>query len=220
MLRRLAHIAAASVLATAGLLGPSTPSSAATDVYGGDPFRTTASTRCSVSFTVVGGFISARRCVSRVGEPVFTLGGTRMGQVAALGPATSDYAFVRLDPGWTPVGKIRAGAQLIPVAGATSAPVGAAVCRYGSTTGWRCGTVLAKNATISYPGGVIHGLTRTNVCSEAGDAGGPFMAGNQAQGITSGGTGNCTTGGTTFFQPVAVPLTALGLTLLTSPPAP
>ncbi|WP_269476447.1 S1 family peptidase [Phytohabitans suffuscus] len=186
------------------------------DVYGGDPFRTAAGGRCSASFTVVGGFLTARHCASRVGEPVYTPGGLRMGQVAAVGPATSDYAFVRLDPGWNPVGRIRAGASLLPVAGATSAPVGAAVCRLGSTTGWRCGTVQAKNVTVVYAGGAVHGLTRTSACSEPGDSGGPFLAGSQAQGITSGGSGNCTTGGVTYFQPVGVPLAALGLTLLTS----
>ncbi|MFC0531223.1 S1 family peptidase [Phytohabitans kaempferiae] len=189
------------------------------NVHGGDPFRTSLGIRCSASFTVVGGFLTARHCVGRVGEPVYTLGGQRMGQVAAIGPVTSDYAFVRLDPGWTPVGKIRVGASLIPVAGATSAPVGAAVCRFGNTTGWHCGTVLAKNVTVYYADGVIYGLTRTNVCSEPGDSGGPFMAGYQAQGTTSGGSGNCSVGGVTFFQPVTVPLSALGLTLLTSPTA-
>ena len=206
--------------AAPGLLQVTTESERPTphaNVYGGDPIRTSVASRCSTSFTVVGGFLTGRHCAARVGEPVYTPGGLRMGQVAAMGPATSDYAFVRLDAGWTPIGKVRAGANLIPVAGATSAPIGASVCRWGSTTGWRCGTVLAKNVTVFYADGVIHGLTRTNACSEPGDSGGPFLAGNQAQGITSGGSGNCTSGGTTFFQPVAAPLAALGLTLLTSP---
>ncbi|GAA4460445.1 hypothetical protein GCM10023170_061550 [Phytohabitans houttuyneae] len=219
MPRRIAHLAAASLLVAAGLLGVASPSHAAPlgTVYGGDPFRSTAGGRCTVSFTVVGGFLTTRQCASRVGDVVYTPGGERLGQVAAVGPATADYAFVRLDAGWTPVGRIRAGGTLIAVTGATPAAVGAAVCRYGSTTGWRCGTLLAKNVTVHFAGGVVYGLTRTNVCSEPGDAGGPFMAGGQAQGMTSGGSGNCTTGGATYFQPVAVPLAALGLTLLTSP---
>ncbi|MDQ7905795.1 S1 family peptidase [Phytohabitans sp. ZYX-F-186] len=222
MSRRFVHVAVRCLVVAAGLLGAAGPASASpaapqTDVYGGDPFRTAAGGRCAVSFTVEGGFLTARQCASQVGEPVYTPGGQRMGEVAAIGPATSDYAFVRLDAGWAPVGKIRAGGSVVPVAGAVSAPVGAGVCRYGNTTGWRCGTVLAKNVTVSYAGGVLHGLTRTSVCSEPGDSGGPFMAGSQAQGITSGGSGNCTAGGTTYFQPVAAPLAALGLTLLTSP---
>lgn len=225
MPHRVASAAAALSLFAVALLGPAVPSyasptaapAATTEVYGGDPFRSAAGGRCSVSFTVVGGFLTARQCAGRVGTPVYTLGGQRMGQVAAIGPTTSDYAYVRLDPGWTPVGKVRAGASLIPVAGAAPAPVGAAVCRFGSTTGWRCGTVQAKNVTVHYAGGVVYGLTRTSACSEPGDTGGPFLAGQQAQGITSGGSGNCASGGVTYFQPVAVPLAALGLTLLTSP---
>ena len=37
----------------------------------------------------------------------------------------------------------------------------------------------------------------------------------QAQGVTSGGSGNCTVGGTTYFQPVNEILSAYGLSLVT-----
>ncbi|MFD1052612.1 S1 family peptidase, partial [Kibdelosporangium lantanae] len=36
-----------------------------------------------------------------------------------------------------------------------------------------------------------------------------------AVGVTSGGSGNCSSGGTTFFQPITEPLSAYGLTLYT-----
>ena len=103
----------------------------------------------------------------------------------------------------------------VPVAGAQEAPVGASVCRSGSTTGTRCGVIQAKNVTVNYPEGAVSGLTRTNVCAEPGDSGGPWMSGNQAQGVTSGGSGNCTVGGVTFFQPLAEILERNNLTLLT-----
>jgi hypothetical protein len=38
-------------------------------------------------------------------------------------------------------------------------------------------------------------------------------SGAQAQGVTSGGSGNCQSGGTTYFQPVNEILSAYGLTL-------
>jgi len=45
-------------------------------------------------------------------------------------------------------------------------------------------------------------MIQTTVCAEPGDSGGPLYAGTVALGLTSGGSGNCQTGGTTFFQPV------------------
>jgi len=84
--------------------------------------------------------------------------------------------------------------------------------------------VLAKNATVNYPQGTVTGLTRTNVCAEPGDSGGSWLSGSQAQGVTSGGSGNCTSGGIIYFQPVNEILSVYGLTLVTSggptPPPP
>jgi streptogrisin C len=125
--------------------------------------------------------------------------------------------FVEVNGDWTPRPVVNdfAGNEL-PVAGATEAPVGAAVCRSGSTTGTRCGTILAKNQTVVYPEGAVTGLTRTDVCAEGGDSGGPWLSGDQAQGLTSGGSGDCTVGGETFFQPVNEILAAEDLTLVTT----
>ncbi|WP_030105154.1 S1 family peptidase, partial [Actinoalloteichus caeruleus] len=90
---------------------------------------------------------------------------------------------------------------------------GASICRSGSTTGWRCGTVQAKNQTVFYAQGAVSGLTRTNACAEGGDSGGSWLSGSQAQGVTSGGSGNCTWGGTTYFQPLNPILSRWGLSL-------
>ncbi|HEY0701040.1 MAG TPA: S1 family peptidase, partial [Micromonospora sp.] len=126
-------------------------------------------------------------------------------------------AWVQLYPGWTPLPEVRTGAgSAVQIKGSQAAPVGGTICRYGATTGWRCGTVTALNATVFYAQGAVYGLTRTSVCAEPGDSGGPFVAGNQAQGMLSGGSGNCTTGGTSYFQPVREALSAYGLTLLTA----
>jgi len=62
-----------------------------------------------------------------------------------------------------------------------------------------------------YSQGTVTGMIRTNVCAEPGDSGGSLVAGNGAQGVTSGGSGNCTVGGTTYFQPVNEILDTYGL---------
>jgi streptogrisin C len=69
---------------------------------------------------------------------------------------------------------------------------------------------------VNYAEGAVTGLTRTDVCAEGGDSGGPWLTGDQAQGVTSGGFGDCTSGGETFFQPVNEILQRNDLTLLTT----
>ncbi|WP_157877765.1 carbohydrate-binding protein, partial [Streptomyces kanamyceticus] len=90
------------------------------------------------------------------------------------------------------------------------------ICRSGSTTGWHCGTISQHNTSVTYPEGTISGVTRTTVCAEPGDSGGSFISGSQAQGVTSGGSGNCSSGGTTFHQPINPLLQQYGLTLKTT----
>jgi streptogrisin D len=91
----------------------------------------------------------------------------------------------------------------------------------GSTTGLHDGTVTGLDATVNFqsetdPNGVdtVNGLIQTDVCAEAGDSGGSlFTQDGGAVGLTSGGSGDCTAGGETFFQPVTAALTATGATL-------
>ena len=97
---------------------------------------------------------------------------------------------------------------------AANAFVGESVSRTGSTTGTHSGTVQALNVTVRYQGGgVVRGLVQTNVCAEPGDSGGPFYDGTKALGLTSGGSGDCKKGGTTFFQPVIPALQAYGVSV-------
>lgn len=193
------------------------------DVRGGDAYYI-GSGRCSIGFSVNGGFVTAGHCGS-TGQA--TTGYNRVSQGTFRGSSFpgNDYAWVQTNSNWTPQPWVNnySGGN-VTVAGSQEAAVGAAVCRSGSTTGWRCGTIQAKNATVNYPQGTVTGLTRTNACAEPGDSGGSWLSGQQAQGVTSGGSGNCTIGGTTYFQPVNEILSAYGLTLRTgsggTPPPP
>jgi streptogrisin C len=189
------------------------------DVIGGNAYFIGGS-RCSVGFSVNGGFVTAGHCGSTgasTSQPSGTFAGSSF--------PGNDYAWVNVGSDDTPRGLVNNySGGTVSVSGSTEASVGASVCRSGSTTGWHCGTIQAKNSTVNYPQGTVTGLTRTNVCAEPGDSGGSWLSGSQAQGVTSGGSGNCTSGGTTYFQPVNEILSVYGLTLVTGggtpPPTP
>jgi S1-C subfamily serine protease len=97
--------------------------------------------------------------------------------------------------------------------------VGQRVFRSGSTSGLHDGKVTGLNATVNYPEGTVTGLIQTTVCAEPGDSGGPLFSEGIALGVTSGGNGDCASGGTTFFQPITKALTALGVKLAGQPAA-
>ncbi|WP_103338257.1 ricin-type beta-trefoil lectin domain protein [Amycolatopsis sp. CA-126428] len=187
------------------------------DIRGGDQYVINGNILCSVGFSVDGGFVTAGHCGS-AGYPTLGYNNVDQGTFAASSFPDNDYAWVRTNANWTPRPYVNnyAGGN-VEVAGSQEAGIGASVCRSGRTTGWRCGTIQAKNATVNYSDGrIVYGLTSTTACAEGGDSGGAWMAGNQAQGVTSGGSGDCTTGGTTFFQPVNEILSAYGLKLTTT----
>ncbi|WP_314174335.1 S1 family peptidase [Streptomyces winkii] len=196
------------------------PRTYAEDLRGGDAYYTGGSTRCSVGFAVTkggkDGFVTAGHC-GKAGAK--TTGHNRAAQGTVRGSSFpgNDYAWVEAGSGWRATPYVKGpGAANLSVAGSKQVPSGSSVCRSGSTSGWRCGTIEQHNATVTYRQGTVRGLTRTSVCAEPGDSGGPFVSGDQAQGTTSGGSGDCSTGGTTYYQPVAEPLSAYGLTLSTS----
>jgi streptogrisin C len=190
------------------------------DVIGAEPYFVDlggGQARCSIGFAVEGGFVTAGHCGA---EGTQTTDRENLDQgvvVASVFPGTADMGVVQTDADVTLQPFVNDfDGNALPVGGSTEAPVGAAVCRSGSTTGTFCGTILAKNQTVNYPEGAVTGLTRTDVCAEGGDSGGPWLSGDQAQGVTSGGSGNCTAGGETFFQPITEILETNGLTLLTT----
>jgi streptogrisin C len=190
------------------------------DVRGGDPYFINiggGQARCSIGFAVEGGFVTAGHC-GAAGTDTTGFDQAPQGQVQqSTFPGNGDFGFVETnaDSNPRPVVNDFAGNEL-PVAGNTEAPVGAAICRSGSTTGTFCGRILAKNQTVNYPEGAVTGLTQTDVCAEGGDSGGPWLSGDQAQGVTSGGSGDCRAGGETFFQPLNEILAVNNLTLLTT----
>jgi hypothetical protein len=190
------------------------PSTFAT-VRGGDAYLISNSARCSVGFSVTTGFVSAGHCGS-AGNSVTTSAGASLGSFSgSVFPGSADMSYIRTVSGTTLTGTINGyGSGNLPVSGSTASAVGSSICRSGSTTGVYCGSVRALGATVNYAEGRVTGLTQTNVCAEPGDSGGSFYTGAQAQGVTSGGSGNCASGGTTYFQPVNEILSTYGLTLV------
>ncbi|MDT0330077.1 S1 family peptidase [Nocardiopsis lambiniae] len=176
--------------------------------------------RCSVGFAATNsagqpGFVTAGHC-GRVGTNVTIGNGTGVfersvfpGNDAAFVRGTSNFTLTNL------VSRYNSGGYQ-SVTGTTQAPIGSAICRSGSTTGWHCGSLQARNQTVRYPQGTVYSLTRTSVCAEPGDSGGSFISGSQAQGVTSGGSGNCRTGGTTFYQEVMPMVNSWGVRIRTS----
>ncbi|MGW2764343.1 S1 family peptidase [Streptomyces sp. NPDC001275] len=192
------------------------PQTFAAGTVGGDPYYT-GNVRCSIGFSVYGGFVTAGHC-GQPGAGVSGWDGSYIGTFQGSSFPDNDYAWVSVGSGWWTV-PVVLGWGTVPdqlVRGSAVAPVGASVCRSGSTTRWHCGTVLAHNETVNYSQGAVHQLTKTSVCAEPGDSGGSFISGDQAQGVTSGGWGNCSGGGETWFQPVNEILNRYGLTLHTA----
>jgi hypothetical protein len=183
-------------------------------IRGGDAYLINRSARCSVGFSVTTGFVSAGHC-GTTGAAATTSGGAALGTFAGSSFPGNDYSYVRGSSGNTFSGRINNyNGGTLPVSGSTASAVGASVCRSGSTTGVFCGTIRSTGATVNYSEGRVTGLTQTNVCAEPGDSGGSFYSGAQAQGVTSGGSGDCTSGGVTYFQPVNEILSAFSLTLV------
>ncbi|MFI7504015.1 S1 family peptidase [Streptomyces sp. NPDC049687] len=193
----------------------STPRTFAAGTVGGDPYYT-GNVRCSIGFSVYGGFITAGHC-GQAGASVRGWDGTYVGNFQGSSFPDNDYAWVNVGSGWWTVPVVLGWGTVSDqlVRGSAEAPVGASICRSGSTTHWHCGTVLAKNETVNYSQGAVYQMTKTSVCAEGGDSGGSFISGDQAQGVTSGGWGNCSSGGETWFQPVNEILNRYGLTLHT-----
>ncbi|MEU8523331.1 S1 family peptidase [Streptomyces sp. NPDC048577] len=192
------------------------PRTYAAGTVGGDPYYT-GNVRCSIGFSVYGGFVTAGHC-GRAGAAVRGWDGSAMGTFQGSSFPGDDYAYVGIHSGWWTVPVVLGWGTVSDrlVRGSAEAPVGASICRSGSTTHWHCGTVLAKNQTVNYSQGAVHQMTKTSVCAEGGDSGGAFISGDQAQGVTSGGWGNCSSGGETWFQPINEILRRYGLTLHTA----
>ncbi|CAL9588327.1 carbohydrate-binding protein [Streptomyces sp. enrichment culture] len=190
------------------------------DIRGGDAYYMGGGGRCSVGFAITKGtqhgFATAGHC-GRVGTATSGFNQVAQGTFQGSSFPGRDMAWVAANSNWRSTPYVKgAGGQNVQVTGSTQAVVGASICRSGSTTGWHCGTVQQHNTSVTYPEGTVSGVTRTSVCAEPGDSGGSYISGSQAQGVTSGGSGNCRTGGTTYHQPINPLLQAYALTLTTT----
>ncbi|MEI5010817.1 S1 family peptidase [Streptomyces sp. PmtA] len=176
--------------------------------------------RCSLGFNVRSGStyyaLTAGHCTN-IGSTWYT----NSAQTALLGTRAgssfpgNDYGIIRHSNASAADGRVYLyNGSYRDITGAANASVGQSVQRSGSTTGLHGGTVTGLNATVNYGGGdIVYGLIQTNVCAEPGDSGGPLFSGSTALGLTSGGSGNCSSGGTTFFQPVTEALSAYGVSV-------
>lgn len=197
---------------------------------------------CSIGFNVTKGttpgYVSAGHC-GDAGEPAYLEGSAGTGPQWTLGPQIgtfqgstfpnpggtgTDMSWIQISSGHAQAASVYGwGSANVTVKGSTEAAVGAAICRSGRTSGWRCGAIKAKGVTVSYQTGeTIVNLTQTTACSEGGDSGGSFITGTgQGQGVLSGGSGSCkgrggkTGGGNSYYQPLLPLLPFYGLTLKT-----
>ncbi|AWT42230.1 MULTISPECIES: S1 family peptidase [Streptomyces] len=184
-------------------------------ISGGDAIYA-SSWRCSLGFNVQDNsgnyyFLTAGHCTDGAGTWWSNSShSTTLGSTAGSSFPGNDYGIVR----YTNSSVTKSGAVgSVDITSAATPSVGTTVYRRGSTTGIHSGRVTALNATVNYGGGdVVYGLIQTTVCAEPGDSGGPLYSNSGvAYGLTSGGSGNCSSGGTTFFQPVTEALSAYGV---------
>ncbi|ATL26643.1 S1 family peptidase [Streptomyces formicae] len=184
-------------------------------ISGGDAIYA-SSWRCSLGFNVRNGstyyFLTAGHCTDGAGTWWSNSAKTTvLGTTSGSSFPTNDYGIVKYtNNSVTKSGTV--GSQ--DITSAADPTVGQTVTRRGSTTGTHSGRVTALNQTVNYGGGdVVYGMIKTTVCAEPGDSGGPLYAGSTALGLTSGGSGNCSSGGTTFFQPVTEALRAYNVSV-------
>lgn len=180
-------------------------------IRGGDAIYS-GSGRCSLGFNVVKDgqpyFLTAGHCASLAGSTWSeTRGGPVIARVESYRFPGSDDALVKYTANVAHPSEVNLyNGSSQPITAARDAVVGERVRRSGSTTQVHDGTVRRLHASVTYPQGTVNDLIQTNVCAEPGDSGGSLFAGTSALGLTSGGSGNCRSGGTTYFQPVTTSL--------------
>ncbi|PWR16229.1 serine protease [Micromonospora sicca] len=199
----------------------SEPGVLSTRLNGGQAIYAGGGGRCSLGFNVRNSagtyyFLTAGHCTN-----ISASWYTNSSQTTYIGPRVgtsfpgNDYGIVRYDnTGLSHPGTVYLyNGTSQDITGAGNAYVGQSVKRSGSTTGVHSGSVTATNATVTYAEGSVYGLIKTTVCAEPGDSGGSLFAGSTALGMTSGGSGNCSSGGTTYFQPVTEALSVYGVSV-------
>jgi streptogrisin C len=173
------------------------PTSTANFMDGGDLINGSS---CSAGFnlrnpsTGQGFLLTAGHCVS-AGSTLTGQGGVTFGPVLASFFPTYDDSLTRNDnPGfwiqgpWVDVNPSNGG--VITISGFTDSPVGTTVCKSGIRTELTCGSILAKNETVTFDGvNTVFGETRHSACVRKGDSGGSnfaVLSSYTAEGVTSG----------------------------------
>ncbi|MFH9729981.1 S1 family peptidase [Streptomyces sp. NPDC017260] len=196
-----------------------------TRLNGAEPILSTAG-RCSAGFNVTDGqrdfILTAGHC-GPTGSVWFGDGGggRQVGRTVAGSFPGDDFSLVEYADGKAGDGAdvvVVGAGKGVRITGTGEPAVGQRVFRSGSTSGLRDGRVTALEATVNYPEGTVTGLIETDVCAEPGDSGGPMFSEGIALGVTSGGSGDCAEGGTTFFQPLPEAMESLGVRLLVQAP--
>jgi streptogrisin B len=191
---------------------------AAPGAEGGQAIYGAGGVRCVLGFNVRRNgtyyFLTAGGC-AQVGMALYADPGLTVQLGTVVSATTGGVALVRyVEPSVQRPGSVYLypGSQDITTAGRPV--VGQRVCRSGPTTGLRCGSVTAVNVTINFPEGTVTGVTRTNICTEPGDGpGAPYFSGSTALGLGIGGSGNCTSGGVSYFLPISPVLSAFGVSV-------
>jgi hypothetical protein len=197
----------------------------AANVIGGNRYGSGGGS-CSIGFSVTRGatkgFATAGHC-GGVGTSV-SIGGVTVGSVQARSFPSNDRAWASVRSSDTLVGAVnRYNGSNVAVRGSTESGVGAAICRSGYASGWRCGTITATNVTVNYSAGAVFGLRQSSACLTQGDSGGSWIVGNQAQGVSSGGQlgagtpplSNCQFANpVSYYQRINPLLSAYGLSLV------
>jgi streptogrisin C len=193
-------------------------------LYGGQEIDGSDRTACTAGFLTRDAkgryaVLTAGHCAD--GRPVFGQRGRVIGSTLGYTFPGRDYALVSVDnPGyWRPQGGVMDWSRTRDIAGRTTPPVGATVCKSGRTSRTTCGPILRYGVTVNYGRyGKVTGLVEARLCVRPGDSGGPVWSGRYAQGIISGSLlnqGRCLVGkrARAFYQPVAPALAAYRVSL-------
>ena len=196
----------------------------AASVVGGNRYGSGGGS-CSIGFSVTRGatkgFATAGHC-GTAGTSV-SIGGVTVGSVQSSSFPTNDRAWATVRSSDTLVGGVnRYNGTNVAVRGSTESGLGAAICRSGYASGWRCGTITSTNVTVNYSNGPVYGLRQSTACITQGDSGGSWIVGNQAQGVSSGGQLNGGSPGSncsfatpkSYYQRINPLLSAYGLSLV------
>lgn len=217
-----ALLALGAVLATTLATAPgaaAAPRTSATTIRGGDVLYGTGGARCTIAFNAHQGSTDVGlvpgHCVEAssawYADPGLTI---PVGTSAGGGFPTPGYGLIRYtNASLSYPSEILAGGSVQQITGADDPRVGQVVCSAGRTTGVHCGTVTGVNATISFPEGILYGVFTADLCAEPGAPAGSAYSGSTALGIPVGGSGDCSSGGTSFFLPVTEALSAYGLSI-------